>query len=501
MALTLCVVGCGVAGGAFLVELANMIDNGDGHGLFHQIFLYEPQEELGRGIAYASNVGNEALTITPMSGVFPNHILTQFQEYCRTLPDEHWFNETWLPNWQPEGYEHADAVASCAADSCFSRVHLPRKLVGEFLAFRVRRALRRLRTAGIAVHHVRSRARAMEHAHNKFLVVADNCKTLADSVVLCPGSISASVAPTRAEAVPDRFFDSYEVGLAATLERIASLDAGSKIVVAGSNASALEILHLAARDIENLGLRIEIRSPSGSFPTYQYGSSQISSGAIQSLRKAAQSVRSETFSLILSKLLGCLEENDLEGALAYLPEVGASLRDIPNDERAYVVNFVMPEVVRAVRRVEGPYSTSLIRFGQPEAEMLKPSTIEAVLEIPGSDDLLVVSRSPAGDLHRTTAALVLNCTDKGRFNAATTLVNALIERHPTKVRRTPGQRGLITDDSFRVCDGVFAFGPLLAGYSSAERNIWHLESTMGIMNLAGSLCAAVVERCLEQMDA
>lgn len=475
MPRSLGILGGGVAAGAILVELANRVRRGAGIPVA-KIFVFEPQHELGRGTPYSTAVNDSALTITPMRDVFPSEILIEFQRFMEIESDGSYPRSIEEFCSTGVGYIPSADALLCIQNRCFCNVHMPRRIVGDFLQARLHRAFQTLECAGIDVEHIREPAHSIYMANNTITTYTDGTEIRTDRAVLCVGSIA------RPLSAPSSLNSSLSCRAADAVERIAYLSRSSRIVIFGSNASTIELLYLARTLILAGGHTVRVISPSGSLPAFIDAKHPIDSTLIRPLREAAFDPDYAPIANVLKNIADCLDNGDITRAIGTVGSLSNILFELDNTSRINIVNRVMPFVVRAVRRVEGPYAV-VLDDGEAGLFQLHSGCLDDITST--SNGRMNVSWIDShGGAQFDEADLVVNCTDIGLYADASDLVRHLVSTYPDTLSLTDCGRGLHVDDEYRAARNLYVFGPLLAGNAREFGNIWHLESTKNIMKMA-----------------
>jgi uncharacterized NAD(P)/FAD-binding protein YdhS len=493
MALTLAIVGCGVAGGAFVVELAEAIYRQQRPTTIDEVVIFEPQKCLGRGVPYAHNAGEQILTITPIHGVLPERLLEEFSSFLATLPRGHWFlrwSERGGGGTRPVGnaLSHDPSLEPNIADR-----HLPRKIVGEFLSSRVDNARKTLKKVGIATRHIRAAVEKIEIRDGGVLISTEQGSYCAGRLLLSIGSIAAGPPISCDDAYSGTLIENYSVNPDALQERISELEEGSSVVILGSNASTVEVLYLAETAFANARCDLFVLSPSGTLPSPLVGGRPVATTLVGPLKVIAQTEEAARMSAPLLGIAADLEQGRMQLAVAKVSDLAAVLPDCSEAERVFMVNTVMPLVVRALRRTEGPYAAVLAKLRSSEHVKIVAGKLTSLRSGPVRGRTLVdyVTQENVSDI--LDADLVINCTDRGCYRDATNLVDQLRRDHPRIISINTNGRGITVDDRFQATENIYVFGPLLAGLALPTRQIWHLESTKGIFQLAPDVCSAVMQ--------
>jgi len=443
--------------------------------------VFEPSDELGTGVTYGPKSGDRTLTITPMREVLPSGVLGDFGAWLTRSPERGLLGETSGAEVDPVGARY-----------------LPRRVVGRFLKERVARAVAALGKMGVAVEHRRKAILKVRPAAGGVRVFDGAAYAEFDAVVLMNGTPKSPHGSGLADSLQasDHYIsDLYSPGIDQNVNRILSRcrrAGGTTVVAIGTNASSVEAGYLLADAIQSGLVRFHAVSASGRWPAIlgakcrpPFGVSDVAQPTSgMALRRRPLLTQDER----VRSVHACLARGDLDAALEVYRSIATALDGASHQARDDAINFVLPAVVDAIRRVGGPYAERLSVLS--DCGLLR-TTAGVVESISGSRDgypLLLRLEDGSG----IEADFVIDAAGWGGMRRNNNLAAELLSAFE-KMEVSPGGRGLRVSPDFMAEERILVFGPLLAGMNTAEHRLWHLESTANIYRLADPVASAFVK--------
>lgn len=480
------------------------------HGPPLRITVVDPNDELGTGTPYATRGGTWPLLLTSARHLLPGDAENAFIRWLRETPPA-WLDvvRAGTPRERAWLAEHEAAVAG----GDFADLYLPRHVFGAFLRERLRASVDAARAGGLArVRFVPAAATAITRTGPRGLAIrtANAAHPLIPTATLVLATGSAPPAASPADgAVPGYVHDIYRAGHLRIERQIRDDLAGARphdgrVVIAGSNAAATEMLHLLATSPELLRdvRRVAVVSPSGRLPDLRDVRSGVAP-ACERLHALADLPGAQlTAEALYAALRADVNEARRHGALAedlapcIPPRVLALLGRAPRAERRAFLGLAAALLLRILRRTGGPYAraASLLDV-HGRLERIAGSVREVNADGRTGFVLLRDGRPPET---LDGALAIINCTGSARLDDdPRPLMRSILAGGASIARVTPSGRGLVVSARFEASPGVFVMGPLLAGYTHRDLHVWRLEVVARIESLAPRLARVLARRLLD----
>lgn len=494
----LAIVGAGASAGHTLLALLSRLSP-TATSRPARILVVDRDPQFFSGVAYGHRSGRASLTLSTLAGFLPDDERRRFTAWVESHRDR------LLPDADPAWVErHRADVTAGRWDGLF----VPRRWYGEYLADRLRSAMRDAQAAGVAeVALLTAEVSSVDRSDGGLHVTArhDDGQTAqidAAAVVLAIGSPSTRRLPAEDDAADGLFHDVYRPGLDATLsrlrDRLVELPVDRRrVLVVGGNASALEFVAAGQAVLRDTAARLTVLAPAGRPRNWRpRADGEVADlPAIEALRRTANGGRGITAAALHDAVV-----SDVRGAVRAGTDV-AAVRELV----AAVPHFLGH--LDAAGRAElaaryGLRITSVLRQDCGDAVEILESAVAA-----GTVDFRagrLLGCRPEGPCFRVTVR-----DDRGGERLLDSAYGAVVgaigfERvsgtRAALLRRllatglvepSSSDAGVRVDEGYRAAPGVFVVGPLLAGNAHPGWLVWHAESVRRIMTIASEASAPI----------
>jgi uncharacterized NAD(P)/FAD-binding protein YdhS len=496
-----------IGGGPSMVfTLAHLLEDLSGIGAAEspvRVTVIHPNDEFGTGTPYPAATGTWPLLITSARHLLPGGAENPFVCWLQSIGTG-WMDElraTGSPRERAWLAEHREMIERGE----IADVYLPRHLFGRYLSHRLATAID---AAGPAarVRFVAARATGIaRRGERRFIVRTDD---EAHPAIECGMVLLATGSPPPSDAWAaldgaGYVHDVYRTG-AREIERrlMDALDrapADARVVIAGSNAAAMEMLYMMRTEPALLDRihRVTVVSIAGRLPDPRDVRTGIAP-ACERLRAVAADPAAPRADAMLRAFLADVRDARAGGATAEdlsgtVPRrVLELLGRMDAEERVRFLAGAAGTLQQMLRRSGGPY----VRAAAALRERGTLEVVAGTVSLDGGG--FAIAANGGAPARMDDAALVINCTGSTSLDHdPTPLMRSLRAAGDTIAPINPTRRGFAVDARFESTPNVFVMGPLLAGYSHGATHVWRLESADRISLLAPQLAAAMRERLLE----
>ena len=500
------IIGSGISSAYVLIHLISRLERRPA-GKPTRVVVIEKSGEFWTGVAYGSRSGRDSLLISSLKEFLP-------REKDR-LPFVEWLGKNRERLFAHTGKEPGAMTAKWlranqeAMDSGrWDDLFIPRFTFGVYIQERLREVLATAAARGILecelVHGDAFDIQREEdgYALDVTLDSGSEVTLRARKIVLAIGSPQNTGLQTLqpAEADPGSCFieDLYLPSLADNLQKIEQFlktpagRAHNDILIAGSNASALEALYVLSNFTDTTGQigKFFVVSPSGEFPhrinpeptPAGYPPKNLHALVARGARTAQEILEAVTLDVSCAKAHGA-SIADMHGEVS--TGILAALDQLPPAEQGDFVVRVGVEIGRLQRRAGAEYLNVVDRLiAGGKLEFIK-GRLHAIAS--AADDRPGFSyRENGAEIPQKRAASIgvtIGCV--GAVDLAKTaapLMQNLIRRKLCAPNAS--RRGFIVNEHYEASENFYIMGPLIAGNYVGTIRVWHAESCHRIISIA-----------------
>jgi uncharacterized NAD(P)/FAD-binding protein YdhS len=485
------------------------------------IAVFDKSGEFWTGIPYGTRSGRSALIITPLNEFLPVPERAKFIE---------WLTLNWRKIAEADDsvgpltakWREANKVAIETGD--WNAVFVPRYTFGMYLQSRITAVLQRAVAEGLVTytlkaHEVLSVTRTKDGAFTLELAPeapgssasVPNSTVWANKLVLALGS-----PPVRQIVTPDPgclyIRDMYEPSYDTNMHRILEIFSHAKeskpvdLLILGSNASALEVVYTLLDHKAMVGRagNLLVLSAGGSFP-HRINTSpapmEYSPEHLIALRASASFLSSDILAAVKQDVDHAINSNIPVADIFPIISEGviSALDELQIEEQHKFVSKIGIEIGKLQRRAGGEYLDAvdqlkhekrfeMIHGAFKSFKMISGNEIE-VEYISGSDGESATLRRPIG--------VIVNCTGfQGISGTPSPIIQSLLANGICTP--TESDRGFRVNEHFEASENCFLIGPLIAGNCNNALRIWHAESCIRIIGIAGQLADELCKRVEKQ---
>lgn len=502
------IVGSGISCAYTLIHLVSKLECRP-TGQPTRIAVIEKSGEFFAGVPYGSRSGRASLLISTLKEFLP-----QKKERAPFVE--------WLHKNRERLFGHASADSGVltaqwlranqkAVDAGqWDELFIPRFTFGIYIQERLREVLASASARGLLecelIHGDTFDIQRDEDSYTLDVTLASgSAVTLrAEKVVLAIGSPQNTDLQKLkpAEADPGSCFieDLYLPSLADNLqkiERFLKTPAGrehNEVLIAGSNASALEALYVLNNSADAMGQigKFFVVSPSGEFPhrinpeptPAGYSPKNLHALVARGARTAQEILEAVTLDVSSAKAHGAsiadMHGEVSAGILAALDQL------LPAEQEDFVVR-VGVEIGRLQRRAGAEYLNVVDRLiADGKLEFIKGKLIAITTAEASSPGFSY--RENGAEIPRKREASIgvtigcVGAVDLGK--TATPLIQNIIRRKLGAPNAS--RRGFIVNERYEASENFYIMGPLIAGNYVGTVRVWHAESCHRIISIAES---------------
>ena len=500
------IVGSGISSAYILIHLVSQLERHP-TGQPMRVAVIEKSGEFWAGVPYGMRSGRASLLISTLKEFLPRkkerapfvEWLNKNRErlFGQTGADSGMLSAQWL---------RANQQAMDAGQ--WDELFIPRFTFGVYIQERLREVLATAAARGILecelVHGDTFDVQRDENAYTLDVTLASgNATTLrAQKVVLAIGSPQNTNLQNLkpAEADPGSCFieDLYLPSLAENVRKIEHFlksPAGrehNEVLIAGSNASALEALYMLNSSADTIGQigKFFVISPSGEFPhrinpeptPAGYPPKNLHALVARGARTAQEILEAVTLDVSCAKAHGAsiadMHREVSAGILAALDQLR------PAEQEDFVVR-VGVEIGRLQRRAGGEYLNIVDRLvADGKLEFIK-GKLNAITTAPDGRPGFSYRENGAEIPQKREASIGVTIGCVGAVNLEKTpapLIQNIIRRKLCAPNAS--RRGFIVNEHYEASENFYIMGPLIAGNYVGTVRVWHAESCHRIISIA-----------------
>lgn len=501
-----------------------------------RITVIDRDEQFHSGIPYGHRSGRSSLLISALENFLPDRERSEFISWLEERREEmlSWAAED-LPPDSPLAQaidrdwilRHEDEVRARRWDG----LYLPRRLYGQYLAELVERAIDMTR-GFVEVDFVHADVNEVigDGHGGSHLRESTSDGEVRFSLHACSMLLAIGSPPLRQLAVTDGdstviddhlatgFVDDIHIpAIEHVIERIKgrlmSLPIEKReILLVGGNADALEFLLASHRLRQDTGAGLTILSPQGR-PHHWHHDRSVERAPTPIVDRLLESAATETplrarelHAAVRAELAASVDHHSFKSKIeALIAEVGSSLAYMDDYELCSMATEHGRAISDLLRKAGGD-AVDLLDEGISDGSIAcVPGRFREALHLEGML-FADVDRPTASTLFPTVGApntpdhgyaVIINATG---FERVTDTHSPLLRQMLGTgiVKPSASKAGLALDGSFRANPGIFVLGPLIAGHHHGSSALWHIESVVRIMQLAGKAAEELVTDTLSR---
>ena len=478
-----------------------------------KVAVIDKSGEFWTGVPYGNRTGKQSLIITALKEFLPPAELERFVAWLtdnydavlkslKSRPGV--LNQQWLQSYQ-------EAIAG----GNWSELFIPRYVFGWYLKEQIEELLTEAenqeylecdRFAGevLNIQKTDSKMYRVDLTTSK-----ENHSLIAEKVVLAIGSPpnKASFAASFEQSEQDRAIcaisNMYEPSQDVNVERIfeflkqSDTPQDSKVLIIGSNASALETLYSLNNmpEAKDLIDKFIIVSPNAQFPHRIHADPNPTSYIPQNLTALVESkdfTAKDIFEAVKLDVNAALEQGEtVDGTYRVISkEVIAALNLLGFEEQKMFVIKYGVEIGKYQRRAGQDYLNVVDRLLiDGKLEFIKGKFVGTT---PGKSGFeYITSDSQQKEEFSEPIKVVVNCAGfQDVTKSSSTLIKNLVEQKICIPNESKG--GFKMTGDFEANENLYLMGPLVAGNINEKLKVWHAESCGRIFNLSQKLAEALI---------
>jgi uncharacterized NAD(P)/FAD-binding protein YdhS len=498
-------VGGGVSSSYTLLALLDELAQRPPSRPVRTVVVEQTRAEYG-GVPYGSRSGSVSLIITSLQDFLPDAERLPFIEWLSenkaALLDE--ISQAPGPNTQRWLTDHAAAIAC----DDWAPLYVPRMFFGRYIDQRVRGAVTSAEAAGIVEHQiVHAEVTKVERVGNAYSVTSSDSSAswTTTSIVLGIGSMPLQQRFDGLQIADVALIDDlYVPNLATNVERVrqaVARIARPKILVLGSNASALETLYVL-NDVDDPAMasaEFIVMSPGGAFPertTPPTPGVQVATPELDRLGAHDAAFSAEELYLGARRDLASISaagQTVTESLPVTSPAIGRAVSKLDPDEKRKFAERWGVELGKHQRRAGVEYSQNVEQLRAAGRLAMLPAAFDSIAE--STSEGVRVRYYRTGELVTSDQAYaaVINCAGFSSTAQPTrsTLVTDLIASGLCVPVSTGC--GVEVNDQMEAAPNLFVMGPLLAGNVVNNMAIWHVEHCGRIAQFSKGLARIVAD--------
>lgn len=487
----LAIVGGGWSATSLLRHLAGERADGRGPG---RITVFERGDERpGGGTAYACGtdpgllMNDDVERLDETGAGFGAWLSAHRDDWIGALADSARDGNRCVGSWLRR---HAATLR----DGCWNTLFLPRVMFGDFARYVFGDAVRRLAADGVRCVVSRTSVGRLDPVPGGGwrLIPATGAPVHADVVVLATGSPTGT--PLPALPVGRRLLPREPLGsraLAVALRNAIGPRGGGRLLIAGSSAAGVELLHaLQGTDPGTPLPRVTVVSGTGRLPDGEASGRPgvpVFPGLEQSRHEGALAA-DELLAIVAADIATARADGwtalDITGPLkaAYKPHVAR----LPSTEEERFAACSGPVLRMLLRRTSVDYARSVALLKRRCRVEVVAGRVTGLRTGSGGGGPGVAIR-PAGDSERLLHPdAVADCRGVASLAHTTGRLPAALLADGV-VKETGSGRGIRVDDEMRAAPGLYVLGPLLDGNVICGRPVGHVENAGRIHRLSVTL--------------
>lgn len=476
------IVGAGISGSTLCSDLADRIAFTDGTP--PTVCLLDDAPRPGGGCAYGASADDLSMIVCDLGRFIDGPIRNDFVNWLNAYAAQVLRNEqtSAVSRWLHK-------IGADIPGFDWLSTQVPRRFFGMFLEERLSRSIQRARDRHPhAIRQESCRATRVSPDQDGYCIeLQDGSVIRASQVVLAIGAGRLPIiAPSGKASTGMLFIPSiYSPSLGETRRTIAeaSRHGRKRMIIIGSNASALDLLHSLYSDetSRETMASVVVASPTGRFPGDER------QPAIVPDRSEGPPLHSTEFDPLVSifeSFMDDLRDAANEPIMHAAPKVVEKLNRRLDalalaDQNRYLATYAR-RTVSALRRAASEHlnavnfyagRTTFIQSHYDDESMAFMDDSGRVIIQPGQGDIVVDCRGGA------YPRPVDGCYPSlGELDVSTVLC-----------RTNEAGLGILVDEQLQVSEGLYVLGPLLAGLITPKRRSWHIEDASLCFQMATDL--------------
>jgi uncharacterized NAD(P)/FAD-binding protein YdhS len=458
------------------------------------------------GVPYGSRSGSISLIITSLQDFLPDAERLPFIEWLSANKATLLTEISQAPGLNTQRWlaDHADAIER----DDWAPLYVPRMFFGRYIDQRVRAAVGAATAAGLVEHEiVHAEVTAIERDGDSYLVTSSDSSVrwTTTSVVLGVGSmpLQQRFAGLHDEAAA-LIDDLYVPNLATNVERVrraVSLSSQPRILVLGSNASALETLYVL-NDVDDPAMAataFTVMSPGGAFPERTSPPAPgvlVMTPELDRLAAGDTAFTAEELYLSARRDLAAISaagQTVTESLPVTSPAIGRAVSKLAVAEKQKFAERWGVELGKHQRRAGVEYSQNVEALKESGRLTMVPAAFDSIVE--STSEGVRVRYRLDGEIVTSaqTYTAVINCAGFSSTTAPTRsrLITDLVASGLCVPVATGC--GIEVNDQMEAAPSLFVMGPLLAGNVVNNMAIWHVEHCGRIAQFSKGLAQTVVD--------
>ena len=475
-----------------------------------KLVVIDKAGEFWTGIPYGYRSGQQSLIISSLKEFFPQPELDIFKEWLN-LNYREVFNTPdrqaglLVSRWQ-------ELYAADMSAGCWDELFIPRYAVGLYLKERIDRLLQAAQDL-VECHLVAAEAIDIQAVGDQYQIemIAKNQPQsflTAQKVILAMGSPPNKgnhLAPDT--MIGDGFCyieNMYEPTQSFNVDRIGQILKKSahpqqnKVVIVGSNASALETIYSLNNHPEIVGLidKFIVISPNAAFPDRiceATTADKYQPQALQALLQSPEPTAQQMLTAVQEDVDRALAQNETVGSTYALISKGIInvLQQLsPAEQKLFVIKYGV-EIGKFQRRAGNDYLNvveNLISTGK--LEFIKGKLLQTCLLNDQEQGFEFIDANHQKQCFATAVQVVVNCAGfQDLMTSTSPLINNLIKRGIAIPNDS--NCGFTVNEDFEINENFYLMGPLVAGNINSKFKVWHAESCARIISLSQQLAVVL----------
>ena len=478
-----------------------------------KVAVLDKSGEFWTGVPYGNRTGKQSLIITALNEFLPPAELERFVAWLtdnydavlqslKSRPGV--LNQHWL-----KSYESAMVVGNWA------ELFIPRYVFGWYLKEQIEELLTEAKNqeylecdlfAGEALNIQKTEDRKYQV---DFATAERDDSLTAEKVVLAIGSppnkasflsnFDRSEADKNICAIANMYEPSQNINLERVLDFLkrSNTPQDNKVLIIGSNASALETLYSLNNipEAKELISKFIVVSPNAQFPHRIYADPTPSNFVPQNLTvlvESEQFTAEQIFEAVKKDVEAALEQGEtVDGTYKIISkEVITALNMLDfAEQKMFVIKYGV-EIGKYQRRAGQDYlnlvDTLLV---EDKLEFLKGKFIGTNEGQPGFE--YITSDTQQKETYDEPVKVVINCAGfQDVTKSSSALIKNLVEQKICIPNDSKG--GFQMSGDFEANENLYLMGPLVAGNINDKLKVWHAESCGRIFNLSQKLAETLI---------
>lgn len=500
------IIGGGVSGSYVTINLIrelilNNYENKTNGSKIKILMLDKDNENFACGLPYGNKSDVSSLIITDLDSFLPNVEKESFKEFILDNIPKFCFEEKIKKDIQYWYKTNKQFLK----EEFINQLYVPRRLYGQYLKYKLISQIRVFNEKKLGDFTFKeAMVTSIKRDIDYFIIKNSNNVYLTKFLVLCIGSMEKKNFKPKIQDnyIQNIYYPSLEKNrhLILTYLKKNKLKE-TKILIIGANAACFDFMYSLAADstLKKLIKNIDIISHSGEYPDLFPKNNALTKYdetlfKFLSTNKAINSAQ-EIFNLILkeiehAKKIGFNSWDYYKSIISWLIK---ELDKLPYvEKRIFVDNFGI-KLVRKFRRVGRDYSSAFnylrkdINISIMKGNLILENDSTETKELKATLDNKLIKLE--------SYDFIINCQGFETIKAKSDSYNINGIEITNDIAKINGTgRGFKVNSKFESSPNCFIMGPLLAGYISKNKKIWHLENTKEIINLSKVLAKTLFQK-------